>query len=68
MTVLYYDSYIHESSEMHDIAEKCREALGDVILLPKDFEVFLDCPTSNLEKIKEEIERAIASKKIINEM
>mgnify|MGYP003416685072 CR=1 FL=1 len=68
MTVLYYDSYIHELSEMYDIAEKCWEALGEVILLPKDFEVFLDCSTSNLEKIKEEIERAIASKKIINEM
>lgn len=44
MTVLYYDSYIHASSEMHDIAEKCQKALGDVIFLPKDFEVFLDCP------------------------
>ena len=40
----------------------------EVIAIPKDFDLLLDCDTFTLTLIKEKIEAAIREKEIINNM
>ena len=40
----------------------------EIIAIPKDFDLLLDCDTFTLTLIKEKIEAAIREKEIINNM
>lgn len=60
MTVIYY-STIYPAEQLLKLTKAIKKQLGDdVLFLPKDFEVMLDCSAEQLESIKITIEEAIA--------
>lgn len=64
MTVVYFDTDYPKEQLVH-LAEAMKNKLNDeVLFVPKNFEVLLDCPVDRLKAIKAKIEEAIKLKKI----
>ena len=62
MTILYYDES-QSVEELQKIAEGVREVTQDnVIVLPKNFDILLDCSLDQLISVKGIIDAAIALK------
>lgn len=62
MTILYYDES-RSIEELQKIAEGVREVTQDnVIVLPKNFDILLDCSLDQLISVKGIIDTAIALK------
>ena len=62
MTILYYDES-QSVEELQKIAEGVREVTQDnVIVLPKNFDILLDCSLDQLVSVKGIIDAAIALK------
>ena len=62
MTILYYDES-QSIGELQKIAESVREVTQDeVIVLPKNFDILLDCSLDQLVSVKGIIDAAIALK------
>ena len=62
MTILYYDES-QSKEELQKIAEGVREVTQDsVIVLPKNFDILLDCSLDQLISVKGIIDAAIALK------
>lgn len=62
MTILYYDES-RSIEELQKIAEGVREVTQDnVIVLPKNFDILLDCSLDQLVLVKRIIDAAIALK------
>ena len=62
MTILYYDES-RSIEELQKIAEGVREVTQDnVIVLPKNFDILLDCSLDQLVSVKGIIDAAIAIK------
>lgn len=62
MTILYYDN-THPKEQLYDITKKMREVTKDeVIVLPKNFDILLDCSLDQLVSVKGIIDTAIALK------
>ena len=62
MTILYYDES-QSAEELQKIVEGVREVTQDnVIVLPKNFDILLDCSLDQLISVKGIIDAAIALK------
>ena len=62
MTILYYDE-TKPKEELYKIAKGVREVTQDeVIVLPKSFDILLDCSLDQLVSVKGIIDTAIALK------
>lgn len=67
MNILRYDS---DKINYEDLAEICnifRANNIEVIAVPKDVDVLLDCDTASLYWVKEQIEKAIKIKELLND-
>ena len=62
MTILYYDD-LKPKEELYKIVKGVREVTQDeVIVLPKNFDILLDCSLDQLISVKGIIDTAIALK------
>ena len=62
MTIIYYDN-THPKEQLYDIVKKIKEVTKDeVIVLPKNFDILLDCSLDQLVSVKGIIDTAIALK------
>jgi hypothetical protein len=68
MNILQFDLKNHSLDEVVDIVKYLEGRGMEVIAIPKDFDLLLDCDTFTLTFIKEKIEDAIRGKEIINNM
>lgn len=69
MNILQYE--INENFYIEDVMNIVNYIKNngiDVIAIPKDFDLLLDCDSYYLNFLKEKIEDAIREKEIINEM
>lgn len=67
MTILYYDES-QSVEELQKIAEGVREVTQDnVIVLPKNFDILLDCSFDQLVSVRGIIDAAIALKADVTE-
>lgn len=67
MTILYYDES-QPKEELYKIAKSVREVTQDeVIALPKNFDILLDCSLDQLISVKGIIDTAIALKMKLEE-
>ncbi len=59
MTIIYY-STIYPADQLHKLTKVIKKQLGDdVLFVPKEFDVMLDCSVEQLESVKVTIEEAI---------
>lgn len=59
MTVIYYSTE-YPRDHLLKLAKVIKKQLGeDVLFVPKDFEIMLDCSVEQLESVKTTIEEAI---------
>ena len=68
MNILQFDLKNYGFDEVVDIVKYLEDRGVEVIAIPKDFDLLLDCDTFTLTLIKEKIEAAIRKKEIINDM
>lgn len=62
MTIVYFDTDFPKE-QLAYLARAMKDKLNDeVFFVPKGFEVLLDCPVEQLEKLKAKIEEAIKLK------
>lgn len=62
MTIIYFDTDFPKEQLAH-LVEVMKNKLNDeVLFVPKNFEVLLDCPVYKLEELKAKIEEAIKLK------
>ena len=67
MTILYYDD-THSKEQLYDIVKNIREVTkGEVIVLPKNFDILLDCSLDQLVSVKGVIDTAVALKMKLTE-
>lgn len=67
MTILYYDES-QPKEELYKIVKGVREVTQDeVIVLPKNFDILLDCSLDQLLSVKGIIDTAISSKLMTEE-
>ena len=68
MNILQYDLTNCDISDVEEAVKYLNNKGIDVIAIPKDFDLLLDCDTFTLNLIKQKIEEAIRKKKIINDI
>lgn len=68
MNILQFDLNNLGLDEVADIVKYLENHGVEVIAIPKDFDLLLDCDTFTLTLIKEKIEAAIREKEIIDNM
>lgn len=69
MNILQYE--LNDFFDLGDVAEIVKYIKNngvEVIAIPKDFDLLLDCDSYYLKILKEKIEEAIRKKEIINNM
>jgi len=66
MNILQFDLNNYGLDEVADIVKYLENQGMEIIAIPKDFDLLLDCDTFTLTLIKEKIEAAIREKEIIN--
>ena len=64
MNILQYDLNKTSLEEVEHIVKYIRNKGLEVIAIPKDLDLLLDCDTFTLDLIKEKIEEAIRKKKL----
>lgn len=64
MNILQYDLNETSLEEVEQIVKYIRNKGLEVIPIPKDLDLLLDCDTFTLELIKKKIEEAIRKKKL----
>ena len=64
MNILQYDLNKTSLEEVEQIVKYIRNKGFEVIAIPKDLDLLLDCDTFTLDLIKEKIEEAIRKKKL----
>ena len=67
MNILQFDLKNYDLDEVIDIVKYLEDHGIEVIAIPKDFDLLLDCDIFTLTLIKEKIETAIRKKEIIND-
>ena len=61
MTILYYDDT--KPDELRKIVERIKPVVGnDILVLPKNFDILLDCSLDQLVSVKGVVDTAIALK------
>lgn len=68
MNILHYDLTNYDLNDIIQIVKYLNSKGLEVIAVPKDFDLLLDCDTFTLNLIKQKIEEAIRKKEIINNM
>lgn len=68
MNILQFDLKNYDLDEVVNIVKYLEDHGVEVIVIPKDFDLLLECDTFTLTLIKEKIEAAIRKKEIINDM
>ena len=68
MNILHYDLTNYDIDNIIEITRYLNSKGLEVIAIPKDLDLLLDCDTFTLNLIKQKIEEAIRKKEIINNM
>ena len=68
MNILHYDLTNYDIDQVAEIVEYLNSKGFEIVAIPKDFDLLLDCDTFTLNIIKQKIEEAIRKKEIINNM
>ena len=68
MNILHYDLTNYDIDEVAEVVEYLNSKGFEIVAIPKDFDLLLDCDTFTLNIIKQKIEEAIRKKEIINNM
>lgn len=66
MNILHYDLTNYDIDDIMEITRYLNSKGLEVIAVPKDLDLLLDCDTFTLNLIKQKIEEAIRKKEIIN--
>ena len=65
MNILHYDLTNYDIDDIIEITRYLNSKGLEVVAIPKDLDLLLDCDTFTLHLIKQKIEEAIQKKKII---
>lgn len=68
MNILHYDLTNYDIDQVAEVVEYLNNKGFEIVAIPKDFDLLLDCDTFTLNLIKQKIEEAIRKKEIINNM
>ena len=68
MNILHYDLTNYDIDDIVEITRYLNSKGLEVIAVPKDLDLLLDCDTFTLNLIKQKIEEAIRKKEIMNDM
>ena len=68
MNILHYDLTNYNIDEVAEVVEYLNSKGFEIVAIPKDFDLLLDCDTFTLNIIKQKIEEAIRKKEIIESM
>ena len=68
MNILHYDLTNYDIDQVAEVVEYLNSKGLEIVAIPKDFDLLLDCDTFTLNIIKQKIEEAIRKKEIINNM
>ena len=68
MNILHYDLTNYDIDQVAEVVEYLNSKGLEIVAIPKDFDLLLDCDTFTLNLIKQKIEEAIRKKEIINNM
>ena len=68
MNILHYDLTNYDIDDIIEITRYLNSKGLEVIAIPKDLDLLLDCDTFTLNLIKQKIEEAIKKKEIVNDM
>lgn len=66
MNILHYDLTNYDIDDIMEITRYLNSKGLEVVAVPKDLDLLLDCDTFTLNLIKQKIEEAIRKKEIIN--
>ena len=66
MNILHYDLTNYDIDDIMEITRYLNSKGLEVVAIPKDLDLLLDCDTFTLNLIKQKIEEAIRKKEIIN--
>jgi hypothetical protein len=66
MNILHYDLTNYDIDDIIEITRYLNSKGLEVVAVPKDLDLLLDCDTFTLNLIKQKIEEAIRKKEIIN--
>ena len=68
MNILHYDLTNYNIDQVAEVVEYLNSKGFEIVAIPKDFDLLLDCDTFTLNLIKQKIEEAIREKEIIESM
>ena len=68
MNILHYDLTNYDIDQVAEVVEYLNSKGFEIVAIPKDFDLLLDCDTFTLNIIKQKIEEAIRKKEIIESM
>lgn len=68
MNILHYDLTNYDIDQVAEVVEYLNNKGFEIVAIPKDFDLLLDCDIFTLNLIKQKIEEAIRKKEIINNM
>lgn len=68
MNILHYDLTNYDVDAIVDVVRHMNSKGLEVVAIPKDLDLLLDCDTFTLNLIKQKIEEAIRKKEIMNNM
>lgn len=68
MNILHYDLTNYDIDQVAEVVEYLNSKGFEIVAIPKDFDLLLDCDTFTLNLIKQKIEEAIRKKEIIESM
>ena len=68
MNILHYDLTNYNIDYVAEVVEYLNSKGFEIVAIPKDFDLLLDCDTFTLNLIKQKIEEAIRKKEIIESM
>ena len=68
MNILHYDLNNFGIDDVLEVVQYLNSKGFEVIAIPKDFDLLLDCDTFTLNIMKQKIEEAIRKKEIIDSM
>ena len=66
MNIIHYDLTNYDIDDIMEITRYLNSKGLEVVAVPKDLDLLLDCDTFTLNLIKQKIEEAIRKKEIIN--
>ena len=64
MNILHYDLTNYDIDQVAEVVEYLNSKGFEIVAIPKDFDLLLDCDTFTLNLIKQKIEEAIRKKKL----